>query len=125
YTLSSMTDHAVEIADALGLDRFELLGHSMGARISAELALREPQRVQQLWLVNPAGFGPMPHVLMALPFVRERLARTVPVPLPSRVVRIPIAAVYGRVGTFTARDIEEYRAPTQFREFLVASAMIL
>jgi pimeloyl-ACP methyl ester carboxylesterase len=125
YSLEAMTAHAFEIADALGIDDFEVIGHSMGGRIAVEMALRCPARVRRLWLINPVGFGPMPHVMMALPFARAAIARRLPSPLPTAVVRIPVAAVYGGVGTCTERDVQEYRAPTQFREFILASAQLL
>jgi pimeloyl-ACP methyl ester carboxylesterase len=40
---------------ALGFDRYVVCGNSMGGLIAAELALREPGRVQGLVLVSPAG----------------------------------------------------------------------
>jgi pimeloyl-ACP methyl ester carboxylesterase len=44
-------------ADALGWDRFTLLGHSLGAAIGSVLAAAAPQRVAQAWLVE--GLGPI------------------------------------------------------------------
>jgi pimeloyl-ACP methyl ester carboxylesterase len=44
-------------ADALGLDRFSLLGHSMGAGIAALTAAALPQRVTSLALIE--GLGPL------------------------------------------------------------------
>jgi pimeloyl-ACP methyl ester carboxylesterase len=126
YSVAAMTSHVIDIIRSLRLPATpEVIGHSMGGRIAVEVALREPQLVGRLVLVNPVGFGPMPHVDFARPFARELVASICPAPLPSRVVRIPVAAVYGRIGSCTARDVEEYRAPTQFREFLHASVHLL
>ena len=45
----------LDAVDALGWDRFALLGHSMGASIAALLAVAVPQRVQRLALVETLG----------------------------------------------------------------------
>jgi len=42
----------IETADALGLDKFSLLGHSMGGGISALVAAHDPRRLEKLVLVN-------------------------------------------------------------------------
>lgn len=44
-------------ADALGLERFDLLGHSLGAGIAALLAAAAPWRVRKLLLIE--GLGPL------------------------------------------------------------------
>jgi pimeloyl-ACP methyl ester carboxylesterase len=44
-------------ADALGWDRFVLLGHSLGGAIASVLAGAVPERVAQLWLIE--ALGPM------------------------------------------------------------------
>jgi pimeloyl-ACP methyl ester carboxylesterase len=47
----------IEAADALGWDRFSLLGHSMGAGISTLVPSAVPDRVEKLVLLE--GFGPL------------------------------------------------------------------
>jgi pimeloyl-ACP methyl ester carboxylesterase len=41
--------------DAAALERVDLVGHSLGGLIAAELAAEQPRRVQRLALVAPAG----------------------------------------------------------------------
>src|SRR5207253_2668845 len=41
--------------DAAALERVDLIGHSLGGLIAAELAAAQPQRVQRLVLIAPAG----------------------------------------------------------------------
>jgi pimeloyl-ACP methyl ester carboxylesterase len=125
YTLRSMTDHALEVVNALIVESICVTGHSMGGRIAVELALRMPSLVERLLLINPVGFGPMPHIDYARPIANEFFARSLPAPLPFELVKLPVSAVYGRIGKPTDRDIEEYRAPTQFREFITASMFLL
>ena len=49
---------ALGLADALKLDRFVLLGHSLGAIMAAALCARHPERVLRLILSAPAaGYG--------------------------------------------------------------------
>jgi pyruvate dehydrogenase E2 component (dihydrolipoamide acetyltransferase) len=52
-----LTDAVEAAATTLGVERFHLVGHSMGGAIAASLALRWPERVATLTLVAPAGLG--------------------------------------------------------------------
>ncbi|GGY28810.1 alpha/beta hydrolase [Rhodanobacter panaciterrae] len=44
-------------AKALQLDRYSLLGHSLGAGIAALVAATMPERIERLWLIE--GLGPL------------------------------------------------------------------
>jgi pimeloyl-ACP methyl ester carboxylesterase len=44
-------------ADALGLARFTLLGHSLGGAVASVIAAAAPDRVEALWLIE--GLGPL------------------------------------------------------------------
>ncbi len=65
------TLHAWDVADALGLERPALMGHSMGGMIAAEMACIEPGRPSKLVLVCPAGLWidehPIPDLFSMLP----------------------------------------------------------
>lgn len=50
-------DCVLDAADALGLDRFELLGHSLGAGIASLTAAAAPARIEKLLLIE--GLGPL------------------------------------------------------------------
>jgi pimeloyl-ACP methyl ester carboxylesterase len=47
--------HYLELFDALGLDTFDLVGHSVGGWIAAELAVRHPEMVRRLCLIGATG----------------------------------------------------------------------
>ena len=57
YELTDMADDALALADALGLDRFHLVGVSMGGAIAQEVALAAPERVRTLTLVVTFAAG--------------------------------------------------------------------
>ncbi len=74
YTLAEASADVVALADALGLDRFALVGHSMSALIALHLAQTAPERVRALVLLTPpppGGFGADAATVAAL----EGLAR--------------------------------------------------
>ena len=58
YGIDDVVFHYLELFDALGLERFDLVGHCVGGWIAAELAVRHPQRVRRLLFADadaPAG----------------------------------------------------------------------
>jgi proline iminopeptidase len=57
--MSLFADDLVELADALGVERFDLLGHSMGGWVALEAAIRHPDRVARLVAVatTPGQLG--------------------------------------------------------------------
>ncbi|WP_372016972.1 alpha/beta fold hydrolase [Pseudoxanthomonas sp. 10H] len=55
YTLTTHVHAVLDAADALGWERFALLGHSMGAAIGALVAVATPERVERLALVETLG----------------------------------------------------------------------
>ena len=57
YHYVDYVSDVVATADALGLDRFTLLGHSLGAATASVVAAARPERVQALWLIE--GLGPL------------------------------------------------------------------
>jgi pimeloyl-ACP methyl ester carboxylesterase len=69
--IEDLVFHELDVLDALGLDRVDVVGTSLGGWIAAELALRQPQRVRRLVLVDAAGLRlpevPTPDLFLATP----------------------------------------------------------
>ncbi|MDQ0456442.1 pyrimidine utilization protein D [Rhizobium paknamense] len=50
--IRAMAEDVLEIADTLGLSSFHLMGHALGGLIGLDLALRCPERLESLVLIN-------------------------------------------------------------------------
>lgn len=87
YRVSSMADDLGAFADRLGLDRFLLLGLSMGGRVAIAYAGARPERVQRLVVVD---IGPDIH-LPGLERIRAMMAGA-----PERIESIEQAVAYVR-----------------------------
>ncbi|WCO65958.1 alpha/beta hydrolase [Iamia majanohamensis] len=61
YSLEVLADDVLALADALGWGAFALLGHSMGGMVAQVLALRAPQRLTRLVLMD-TSHGSVEHV---------------------------------------------------------------
>lgn len=57
YSLDRLVADVLCVADHVGLDRFHLLGYSMGGMVARRVALRFPGRLESLVLMNTSG-GP-------------------------------------------------------------------
>jgi len=55
YRCDRLADDVLALTDHLGLARADVLGHSAGANIAVQYALRQPDRVRSLVLVTPSG----------------------------------------------------------------------
>ena len=59
YTLDRLAADTLQVADALGIDRFRLLGHSMGGMVARRIVLEHPARVEALVFMDTSP-GPVP-----------------------------------------------------------------
>jgi len=73
YTFVGAVHQVLDIADALGWDRFALLGHSMGAGIASLVAAAVPERVERLVAIE--ALGALPEIESeTVPRLREAVA---------------------------------------------------
>ena len=77
YTVNAYVDFIEVLVDTLNLDRFVLVGHSLGGAVAWTFAAARPDRVSQLILIDSAGYPPpggkppWPTRLARLPVVGE------------------------------------------------------
>lgn len=57
YSTDDYTELVIALADQLRLDSFYVAGNSMGGQVTLKLALRHPDRVKKIILIDAAAFG--------------------------------------------------------------------
>jgi pimeloyl-ACP methyl ester carboxylesterase len=120
YTRDAMAAHVLDIMDALSLRDASLVGHSMGGSIVAAAALRSPDRVRRLGLLSAAGLGTVQLSRIAKPLTPAVLTPALPFVAWRWTFKMVLRLTYGDHPRFTERDVDEYWAPTQFPEFVLA-----
>jgi 2-hydroxy-6-oxonona-2,4-dienedioate hydrolase len=120
YATSALANTIIEVADRMGLRRFSLVGHSLGALLALELAMRGEKRIDRIILINPPGIGrsALIPVMKALspPFVEGFVSRV----LTRGVVEFILRRAFGTRERPLPRDVDEYWAPAQFDGFIHA-----
>jgi pimeloyl-ACP methyl ester carboxylesterase len=95
-----MATYAQDVADGLeilGVERFTLVGHSLGGAVATEVVELIPAKVAALVLLAPVGFGPIYLAeLASLPVVRQLVHMALPWALSSRVA---VTAAYATMVT--------------------------
>lgn len=59
-TLAQLVDDILAVADRVGVQQFDLVGHSMGGQLALLVAARAPLRVRSLVALNPVPVGGLP-----------------------------------------------------------------
>ena len=130
YTTDGMVTHVRAAMDALDLERPVVVGTSMGGGIALEIGLRAPERVRALALINPVGLGtvrvlPVAHLRLPHAVVRVLPRRLLPHLVPRWLVALALRSIYGHVTRPSARDVDEYWAPSQFPGYVLAAYALL
>lgn len=74
-SIESFADHVIADLTGRGVDRFALVGHSMGGMIAQEVARRIPDRVDRLVLYGTGALGSMPDRFESIEVSLDRLTR--------------------------------------------------
>ncbi|HEV2813595.1 MAG TPA: alpha/beta fold hydrolase [Solirubrobacteraceae bacterium] len=118
----------VALLDALGLERADVVGNSMGGRVAIELGLRHPERVGRLVLLAPslAWLRDRPWAPL-LRLVPPQLGALQPAPRPL-VEALVRRAIPGATDGWTAAGVDEflrsYLTPTGRAAFYAAARNI-
>jgi len=65
YSLARMRADTWAVADAVGLDRFRVLGHSMGGMVVRRMPIEQPERIEALVMMDTSA-GPVPDLVPEL-----------------------------------------------------------
>jgi pyruvate dehydrogenase E2 component (dihydrolipoamide acetyltransferase) len=125
YTLDAFVASTVALLDALALDRVALLGQSLGGGVALGVARTAPARLTHLGLVSPVGIGQVHRAADLRHYVPLAAGRVIPRFAMRWGSWFVLKRTYGRLGRFTARDVDEYWAPTQFPEHARAMVQLL
>ncbi len=122
YTLDAYVADVDALLDALSLPAASLAGQSMGGGLALHYALRRPERVQRLVLINPTGLVPAPYLApLKLPprsLVRAFGRRLAPRWLFRSVLR---HLAYCDTARLTPRVVDEYWSPSQLTGYVNAA----
>lgn len=57
YNMANWRDHLVGVADALGLEKFSVIGNSFGGGLAISMAVNHPERIDRIILMGAAGIS--------------------------------------------------------------------
>lgn len=97
YTMADLAGDAAALLDALGIDRANILGHSMGGYVALQFAARYPERLEKLVLVSTSALA------------GGALGRPAPTYDESRFTVDPVERTRGRYTRMTAPGYFEAR----------------
>jgi pimeloyl-ACP methyl ester carboxylesterase len=120
YTSEAMVAHLGDILDALRLERPILVGHSQSASIAFRYAKQNPAKVRALVLVSPVGHDGVKFLRLYKSLTPGFLRPILPSLCTRTAIRVTLHRVYGKLRRFSERDVQEFHAPCQFREFAIA-----
>lgn len=110
YRVSTYVDTVAGLMTEVGLERFSVVGNSLGGNIGWNLALAEPSRVENLVLINATGYPekslPMGIRLARNPILRPLLRRW----LPKRATERNLRALVGRPSTVDEAMVDRVHA---------------
>jgi len=110
--IETLADDVRAVADACGLRRFALVGHSLGGGVALAFAGACPDRVERLLLLDPIGDGTQMPAAQVQPFL-DRLDSPAYVPAIESywgTISGPDVAVRERLQLAHARDVDDVGA---------------
>jgi pimeloyl-ACP methyl ester carboxylesterase len=125
YRLESLVGVVRELLDGAQLGSLGVVAQSMAGTIALELLLQGEPRIRRLALVNPACFGRIRLQALGRAVSPAIVDRVLPRLVTRGVVARAHRLVYGDPSLITARDEDEYWAPSQFPSYARAMRRLL
>ncbi|GJG87235.1 hypothetical protein tb265_24160 [Gemmatimonadetes bacterium T265] len=125
YAPDALATWTLGLVDALALDRVVLVGHSLGGAIALHTARLAPDRVAALVLLAPLGLDTVERLEQIRRLTPDVIDAWLPIVASVRTVTaLALRTAYGRLGSPTPRDVDEYWAPTADPRFARAARLI-
>jgi epoxide hydrolase 4 len=125
YRLEPYARTLIELLDALKVPAAAVAAQSMGGKLAVQAARMAPERIHRLSLFGPVGFGLIPPWQVLSPVVPTPPGQLLSLMIPRQMVEFVQHRVYGKLGWFRSRDVDEYWAPTQFPAVVRAQFQML
>jgi pimeloyl-ACP methyl ester carboxylesterase len=106
YSFEHLTGDLLGLLDALGIERCNLLGHSMGGMLALRAALRAPERIASLLLMDTAP-GPLSWLDHSLLALAARVGREAGMAALAQILR-------ARAGDDPARGVPDRRVEEEW-----------
>lgn len=124
YANAELAALVVALMDSLHFTDAVVVGHSMGGAIAGEVALRYPDRVRGLVLIDAAGYGIREPLVLRLASVP--VAGAIATALRGRhAVERLLRYTYANPSRVTQADVDQYYAPVAASEFGPAFRAVL
>lgn len=125
YTPDAFAGWTLGLLDALALHRVVLVGHSLGGAVALHTARLAPHRVAALVLLAPLGLHLVDRIDQLRAVTPDLVEALVVQAAGFRpVISLALHTAYGRIGRPTARDVDEYWAPTADPHFARAIRLV-
>ena len=125
YSLTAQATLVGQVMRLLGMEQAAVVGHSMGGAVAMRLALREPQLVSQLVLVNSATDRQMRRGARLGPYLRPLLPLAALVYNRRRVRRFVRRSMLHDPAHLTPEMLEGYLRLSRMKGHLRASGALL
>jgi pimeloyl-ACP methyl ester carboxylesterase len=110
YSTDYYADLVLALADTLRIDSFYVAGNSLGGLVAWKMALKEPDRIKKLILIDAAGYeksgSKKPLIFKMLDI--EPLALLLTKVTPRFLFKMNLKEVYGNPEKFTDKELDRY-----------------
>lgn len=125
YTTDRLVADVNDLLDALGIERADILGHSLGGGVALHFALAHGARLRKLALAAPVCLTSirLPTVGRLLaPSFTDHFARYL---TPRWLTKVLLRSTYGDPRRVRDPDVDEYWAPSQFPNYYRAARALV